>query len=104
MVWLQERKTGSLHRGRDGRAVSKCIGKQMKNHINPHKSVVARQLSKVGSDNTLNIFKAASDAMDDRELIALEAELKLFEDTGLVGVLMSRLIGLLPLEIAPEAA
>lgn len=72
--------------------------------IDPRQSAPARQLSETGDCQSDNIMKAATEALTNRELMALEAEIKLYADTGLVGVYMSRLLGLLRLEHMAEVA
>lgn len=62
------------------------------------------QLSKPGSPETLRILLAATQALSSSELTALEEDLNCYADTGLIGVVMSRLLVALNADGAAAAA
>ncbi|MGR3514680.1 MAG: hypothetical protein ACU0GG_18120 [Paracoccaceae bacterium] len=50
------------------------------------------QLSKSGSPETYRVLLAATQSLSSSELTALEEDLNCYADTGLIGVVMSRLL------------
>lgn len=62
------------------------------------------QLSQAGTPFTYATFLEATRHLTDAEIDKLEEDLKLFDETGFVGLYMSRLLGLLHSEHTVDAA
>ena len=67
-------------------------------------SVPELQLCETGTARSFGILLKASQNLSDKELKALEGELRFYTQTGLIGILMSRLLLLLWAENSARAA
>ncbi len=70
----------------------------------PSLSAPGCQLSEVGTSMTQALLLSAARTLSDAELEALEDDLAFFDETGLVGRYMSRLLAVLQAEGAIAAA
>jgi hypothetical protein len=70
----------------------------------PRLSAPECQLSKAGSERSNNILKRAVQVLETNDLSMLEDELSFYAQTGLIGVRMSRLLGMLKTRILSRVA
>ena len=68
------------------------------------RSASAWQLDETGTASTSNALMSAVQNMSEASLQTLEDELEFCQQTGLVGLQMSRLLALLRLDVREEAA
>lgn len=81
----------------------KC-GDNMTEVIKTAQSAPECQLTKVGTPRSYDTLLKSTRTLSDEQLHALEDDLRYYEETGLIGVSMSRLLVLIQPESSPAAA
>lgn len=76
----------------------------MKCNREPRQTAPGCQLSQTGTPSTYATFLQATRHLTGAEIGKLKEDLKLFDETGFVGLYMSRLLSLLHLEHNVDAA